>query len=194
MMIHTSTHRAFTIVEMLIASVLASLLMIGVLFGTTQMANQTQRQARTQSPTYYQQLADIITADLNQTISYKIAEDQIQLKGFFLIDDKTHERKARPAEVIYRITQIDETYWLMRYQRELGKLSLDDTQANLLCKNIIKMEILENTVENEEKSDTDQLKPIAAPNTWQTFPASAQLVLSTIDQPETPLVFLINNQ
>ena len=185
------TQMAFTIMELLIASVLASLLMVGVLFATTQMARQTQRQAKLDSPTRFYDLIHIIRADLKQTVSYKLSQNQIHLKGFFLLDDKTYQRRALPTEVIYRVIEMGDTFWMMRHQRELGKLTLEDTQANLLGKGIFAMQLTEVLIEDSKTPLPQENKPTKETETWQPLPELIELSLSTIQLPQTPLSFII---
>jgi hypothetical protein len=134
--------RGFTIMELLIASVLAAILMIGILFATTQLAKQVQRQKHLVSPTQFSNVLDLLRRDLSQATACRVTENQIHLRGFLLLDGKSQIRTEQPAEVSYRLVEINGASWLIRHQRELSNLTLDDTDANLLCKYITTMQLL----------------------------------------------------
>ncbi len=140
----------FTIMELLIASALASILMIGILFATTQQARQVQRQQKQSSPTELDSIVQLLRRDLMLATACRIKDQQIQLQGYFKLDEKTFSQTQQPAQVIYRLADIDQETWLIRHQQDPTSLTLQDSSANLVCKGITSMQLLAVSLENDQ--------------------------------------------
>lgn len=188
----------FTIMELLIASSLAAILMIGILFATTQLAKQAQRQQQRNSPTEFDAALQLLHRDLRQATACRVEENQIHLQGFILLDKKNQTQRQYPAEVIYRLVEIGPNHWLMRHQREFSKLTLDDTSANLICKDITSMQLIahdplplkdDNLTDNldpefeaenpnNETEKDDQLLPLEITDQWQPLPPAVQWTIT----------------
>ena len=198
--------RGFTIMELLIASVLSAILMIGILFATTQLARQVHRQKGLASPTQFNTVLELLRKDMSQATACRVTENKIHLRGFMLLDPQSQKRIEQPAQVIYRLVQINDVFWLMRHQRALNNLTLDDTDANLLCKNITTMQLLpppqiapkiapkiipavipddqdddENKIENissNSSKDSEPVIPFEFTDQWQPLPQVVQWVIT----------------
>lgn len=162
--------RGFTIMELLIASVLAAILMIGILFATTQLARQVQRQKHLPSPTQFNPVIERLRKDISQATECRVTENQIHLRGFMWLDSQSQMQTGQPAQVIYELVQINDANWLIRYQRQLSNLTLDDSDANLLCKGIITMQLL---ALSSPPEDTPEVTPENIPEV--TDPASSDI-------------------
>ncbi|MFG0250420.1 MAG: prepilin-type N-terminal cleavage/methylation domain-containing protein [Phycisphaeraceae bacterium JB051] len=193
-------HRdGFTIMELLIASALASILMVGILFATTQQARQVQRQQKRTSPTELDALVQLLRSDLMLAQACRIKDDQIHLQGYFKRDPKTQVQTQQPAQVIYRLVEIGKETWLIRHQRDPKSLTLQDSTANLVCKGITSMQLFSietptDTATPQSDATDDAALPVqtdapAEPqpftDQWQTVPAVVQWIItrSQTDQP-----------
>jgi len=189
MKLHPRQAKGFTIMELLIASALAAILMIGILFATTQLARQTQRLRKVSSPTQFNSMVELLHKDLKLATACRVTENQIHLQGFMLLDKKTQRPMQQPAQVIYRLVEVGNEHWLMRHQRAINNLTFDDMDANLVCKGITTMQliaVLSPPPDDEGSDDTastepdkNQLEsPIEITDKWQPLPPVVQWIIT----------------
>ena len=197
-------HRGFTIMELLIASALAAILMIGILVATTQQARQVQRQQKRTSPTELDSLIQLLRHDLMLAQTCRIKDDLIHLQGYFKRDPKTHQQTQQPAQVIYRLVELGQDTWLIRHQRDPKNLTLEDSTANLLCKGITSMQLLavqmptEESATQESATDDDETEASTLPvetdipiepqpftEEWQALPPVVQWIITRSQEDET---------
>ncbi|HCD32464.1 MAG TPA: hypothetical protein DER01_08640 [Phycisphaerales bacterium] len=182
--------RGFTIMELLIASTLAAILMVGILFATTQQAKQVQRLQTQTSPLHFDTVIQMLRSDLMLATACKVTEDQIQLQGYMQLNSKTQSQTQKPAHVIYRLVAIGNDHWLIRHQRDPSSLTLQDSSANLLCKGITSMQLLaselpesfddepiEISPTNEQLPTQEQI-PTEITDNWGSLPTTVQWIIT----------------
>lgn len=115
---------AFTLVEMLASTVLATLLMMAVL-AVVASIGRTQRiiETRDESATWPAGVMEMVRFDLLNARDVKIGDDRLVLSGFGSLDAATLEPTHRPVEVEYRLRQAAGVQWLVRAQTDLDVLS-----------------------------------------------------------------------
>jgi prepilin-type N-terminal cleavage/methylation domain-containing protein len=111
--------KGFTLIEMVLATAIAALLMVGVLGVLTSIARDRQRVATTR-PTSGQdtaQIIDLFRRDLAcaKTIGMN-GSNTLVLDTFSSLDGQSLQPIDRPARVTYRLAGEDSTRWLIREQ------------------------------------------------------------------------------
>jgi len=113
----------FTLIEMLLATVLTSVLMVGVLAVITRVSRPISIPIHEASLTSISMGTDavfrVVTADLAQAREVKLDGSDIALTGFGGLDPVTRERNQRPVHMRYRVQQVADQSWLVREERML---------------------------------------------------------------------------
>ena len=115
----------FTLIEMLLATVLTSVLMVGVLAVITRVSRPISTPIHEASLTSISIGTDavfrVVTADLTQAREVEFDGSEIALTGFGGLDPVTKERSQRPVRVRYRVQQVADQSWLVREERLLDE-------------------------------------------------------------------------
>jgi prepilin-type N-terminal cleavage/methylation domain-containing protein len=143
------TRPGFTLLELLLATVLSVVLMMGVLAVLTDLSTDSQTfQASPSSEPAVQgrvleALAELLRGDLSHAQSIEATEpNEILLRGSGALDNRARSRTHRPVEVRYELREIDGRQWLLRRQRALDVLSNRNVQRDLVCTGIRKFELV----------------------------------------------------
>lgn len=155
--------RAFTIIELLLATVLSTVLMIGVLAVITRLgapdsaaASSTGRHGDSPSTVaseVIEPLMSLLREDLGLARVMEAAKpNEIALEGYAGLDGQSHERTHRPVRVHYRIEFIDGRPWLVRRQAALDVLTNQNIQRDLVCSGVTRIEL---TTITTETGDSD---------------------------------------
>lgn len=119
-MIHHNTHEGFTILELLLALMLSSIL-IGALFAMLAQMFQSQKQIKEDHPTLTWQtsLTEQLQRDYRRCDSVIVKRGSVTLEGIY----KTQEPEPfyQAAKVGYRVVSTDSGNILVREQVGLGK-------------------------------------------------------------------------
>lgn len=119
----TVNRYGFTLIEMLLATVLMSLLMVGVLAVITRVSGPIASEATPVSLSGIAIDTDaavrVITADLAQAQEIELVGDAVAIKGHAGLNALTKERNQRPVEVRYLIKVIADQPCLVREERLL---------------------------------------------------------------------------
>ncbi len=139
-----SHRRAFTLLELMLASALSALLMVGVLavvadLGASGGIQQVQL-GDDQQP--LEACAAVIRDDLvHASKVYESATDELTLFGYGALDAAGRRRTHRPVLVQYRFERIGDRRWLVRRQASLDVLSNQNVQRDLVCAAVAKFEV-----------------------------------------------------
>ena len=180
--------RAFTIVELLIATALAAMLMAGVLRVTATIRvnpagalDQGSRQNR-----WVERLVEQVAWDLANARSIEFNENEITMAGYGFRDrmnakpdnDPPINTAHRPVSVRYELTGQAGQRWLLRLQTNLDELTNRNTWASLLCGGVERFEL-----KPDVQLDPTGLMPMTQVMPGQPLPIPDRvlLVLSWVD-------------
>lgn len=154
---------AFTMMEMLLATLLTVLLMMGVLAVLVQV--HPAADARSPSGSLNHQpgqdawdgsidvprldaWADLLARDLaNARRIDATRPGMIAMTGYCAIDGQTYELVHRPVRVVYRVERVDEQAWVIREQTALDVLSNRNVRVDLVCPDVDRFVVVEGTDE-----------------------------------------------
>lgn len=154
--------RGFTMLELLLASVLMMVLMIGVLgviarLGGTSRADGAQRQGSREADSFADaQLIDglvrLLEKDLIHASSIEmIGESEISLVGYAAIDMTRHSLIHRPVAVTYHLEEIDGQTWMIRRQAFFDELTNQGVRIDLVGAGIRKFKLLRDGVVPDDR-------------------------------------------
>jgi hypothetical protein len=132
-----SNVRAFTLLELLLATALTALLMIGVLavvadLGAPEAAAGPvpgREEARA-----FEACLDLLHEDLTHAVAVNASKaNELTLVGYASLDGCGRERTHRPVRVRYTLEQIDGRSWLVRRQDALDVRTSENLQRDLVC-------------------------------------------------------------
>lgn len=123
-----------TVIELLVATTLAAMLMVVLLavLGTIDIQRRELLENAPQ-PLWHNRLADQLTWDMTHASRLNWREGRLDLHGLGSRDFDTGTATHRPAHVVYFIRQIGETSWLLRRETHLSDLTLAKPRVELLC-------------------------------------------------------------
>ena len=131
--------RAFTLLELLMATVLMSLLMVGVLavvatLGKAEIASGGQMHASVALPAEAMDaMVNLLREDLSQAGDVAVQANELTLTGYTALGGAARESTHRPAEVAYKLEDVDGRRWLIRRQAALDVLTNRNVQRDLVC-------------------------------------------------------------
>ena len=124
----------FTIVELLTAVVLASLLLVAVMgLIHTLTAKQRQLTAQQDRPAWHALAAERLRFDLANARNFEWSPRYLRLIGYAGRDFDSFRTTHRPTEVVYRVTEIGGRAWLLREERQLDVLSNANRRSEIVC-------------------------------------------------------------
>jgi len=129
--------RGFTLIELMVATVLAALLMaavLGVLKGVTR-SQKTLMRGDT-APPWQARLISQLEWDLTNSRSVVPTVDGFQLKGFAGRDFASGAALHGPTTVQYAVRNVAGQLWLVRGEAHLDSLSLDNDSLELVCNRV----------------------------------------------------------
>jgi len=142
-----NNRRAFTLLELLLATVLSVLLMMGVLGVITSIGSPDRPGENTGAPAQQQaemvqSLIRLLGDDLRQAHLVEHEQDNVLLlTGPIGLSDGERSRLHRQVRVEYRIERVEDRPWLTRRQTELDVLTSDNLQRDLVCSGIERFQI-----------------------------------------------------
>ncbi|MCC7409032.1 MAG: prepilin-type N-terminal cleavage/methylation domain-containing protein [Phycisphaeraceae bacterium] len=157
----------FTLVEVLGATVLLSLLMLASLNVTVGLHRQARALTVMENarPGWQQDLVALLTYDLThaQQVEMNPRTQMLTFRGGFShLDADTRRPHHRPVEVAYQLIEIDDSTpaadentrprWLVRKQVNLDDLSNRNTWSDLVCGGVKRFRLVLATPENVDKT------------------------------------------
>ncbi len=144
------THRrGFTLLELLLATVLSVMLMLGVLAVVTDLstvpetvASREDRSAAPQTQTL-DAWVRLLRGDLAHAIHIDAASaSRIEMLGSGALDERGRSRTHRPVKVSYFLETLDGQQWLVRRQIAQDSLAVRAIQRDLLCRGVQRFELI----------------------------------------------------
>jgi len=157
-----NNHRGFTLLELLLATVLSTVLMVGVLAVITTLgapALDAAEPGQPASPVGDQTLAALqrlLAGDIDHARQILTVErDRFVLIGSSMLGGADRRRVHRPVRVTYRLERIDGHTWLIRTQAALDVLDNQNIQHELVCRDVQGFELV--SIKSEAPvGDSDQ--------------------------------------
>lgn len=129
-------HRpGFTLLELLLASALTTMLMVGVLGLVSQIGLPAEESADAISrDAAVEGFAEMLRADLEHAVAVDATdENHVELLGYAALDDEARSRSHRPVRIVYRFDEIRGRSWLVREQHLLDVLTNRNMQRDLVA-------------------------------------------------------------
>ncbi len=183
-----NTRHGFTLLELLLATALTAVLMMGVLAVIGNMAasaaivDRDPGSATEIDAESVEGLVRVVGDDLvhAENIFRSITGDEITMIGYGSLDARSRDRSHRPASIIYRLETIGDRTWLIRRQSALDVLTNQNVQRDLVYADVVRFEIVPTRL-----SEDGLAEEIIAPQPVPPTPAAA--TPTATDQPtQTP--------
>ncbi len=143
-------HRAFTILELLLATVLLCGLMISVLAVLTRVGIPSQAAGTLGTDDGGRSVVSgkdnrtidawvaLLRADLEQAVVIEsMSSGRISMVGYRSLEGEARQPRHRPVQIVYRIEKIGADAWLIREQSWLDDLSNQNVRRDLVCRGVI---------------------------------------------------------
>jgi prepilin-type N-terminal cleavage/methylation domain-containing protein len=130
------TRRGFTFVELLMATALLALLMVGVLAVVVAVAKPvTATDAKPDAALQVVQTwGSLLRDDLDQAVGADVTKpDELTMLGYSSLQTSDRRRVHRPVLITYRFEEVDGRKWLVRRQAALDMLNVHNVQRDLVC-------------------------------------------------------------
>lgn len=153
------TRPALTIVELLVATALASMLIVAVL-GILAILAEKRRVLIDESAfvPWHQRLEGQLRFDLGNARRFELAPDRLRLVGYGGRNFETGRPTHRRTEVVYRLATAADKVWLVRDESQLDSISNANRRTEIVCSGIgaIAMEV---PGEHERKAERSGALP-----------------------------------
>jgi len=139
---------AFTLVELLAATALTAILMVGVLavvadLGVANLTSSSTAAKPSPEAGAMEALVRLLREDLVHATAVRIPRpNEVVLVGYAALDGNDRERTHRPVLVAYRLADLDGRRWLIRRQSALDVLSNQGIRYDLVCGNVTRFELV----------------------------------------------------
>ncbi len=166
---------AFTTLELLVATALAALLMVGVLHVTASIRPPHDHdRAGSVNGGWTRHLVQQLTWDLTNARTLELGENQVTLTGYSFLNKpgtrsrRRGQRSASSSHQPVRVAYVLRGRWLVRQQTNLSELTNRNTVSTLLCGNVTGFEIQtadESVIPTGPLGGATQDGPVPIPNT-----------------------------
>lgn len=142
-------NRAFTLLEMLLALVLSTLLMVAVLAVLADLGGEgsvLDSSANTIDPAKPEQVwqawADLLTEDLRHSRATALAENSIEFLGQRSLGGPGFAVEHRPVLIRHAIRDIGEHRWVVREEFQLDDQTNQNRRSDLVCRDVGRFELI----------------------------------------------------
>jgi prepilin-type N-terminal cleavage/methylation domain-containing protein len=177
----THSRNGLTLLELLTALVLASLMMSGVVGVLRQMKQKSKQIDQLDlQPAWESRLVSLITHDLQNSRRISVNETSITLTGYMGRDFNTGQATHRPTQVRYFARQTEENAWLLREEQHIDVRSTENTQTEVVCYDTRSL-----TIERLEEGTLRLATPLRQPTNqvFVTIPARLRISLFDVTTP-----------
>lgn len=155
--------RAFTLIELLAATAISAMLMIGVLGVVTdlgELAAGVSPEGRSATPVTDDPVSAwvrLLREDLEQARGVEETSGGVMLTGQLALGRDRRDRTHRPACVRYRVETIAGRRWVVRQQEALDVRTNDNVQRDLVLSGVQRFELIARLPQTElAASDGDE--------------------------------------
>lgn len=133
----TRYRRAMTAIEVLVATMLASL-MLGSVVGLLGALSRQQKALRTTdvSPPWHQQFIEQFSWDLTNSRQFAASSEGVRLAGFAGRHFSTGRATGRPTDVEYYMIEAAGDRWLMRRETHRDERSNVSSRTEAVCRGV----------------------------------------------------------
>lgn len=172
------TRRAFTLIEMALATALAASIMVAVLGVLARFSRSREgRVAGASNEAIEEAVVSVIETDLLNAETLEPLRDGVTIKGFGCIDADTKCISHFPAEIVYQVRPAGTSTWLIRRQTRTGPTGQVRTQSELVCRGVTKFALVPiGEPAKEQAPERGQKQSLPAP-------AGAKLTITFGDAP-----------
>jgi prepilin-type N-terminal cleavage/methylation domain-containing protein len=126
--------RGLTLIELLVATALASMLLVAVmsLLKTLAVKRKVLVEQTAMAP-WQQSLEEQLRWDLTHARRFEFAAESLWLMGYAARDFATGVITHRRSEVVYRLVRLGERTWLLREETQPDMLSNGNRRRELVC-------------------------------------------------------------
>lgn len=129
--------RAFTLIEMLLATALSGVVMMAVLAVLGRFARRQDYHATPPDRRAVEEaLLSLIEADLLNAEVMELRKAGFSLQGFGRIDERTNAIDHAPVTVVYEVRKSRRQSWLIRRQIGGGPTAVRRVRSDLLCRGV----------------------------------------------------------
>lgn len=162
--------RGFTLLELLMAAALTTILTIGLLAVLTNISASSNLPLNSiGNSSGVMSKMDISIGEIDALVRL-LREDiihadkidaskvnELSITGYGALDRISRQRKHRPVNVLYKLEKIDGHFWLIRRQEALDVLSNQNIQRDLICSGVtrFKLVLIDSVLESIEKGGVD---------------------------------------
>lgn len=180
---HAKARLAFTLVEFVAATALATLLLVAVLGVAAAFAKSAARRERAVTPPLWQhRLAEQIRWDFEQAREVRKVGSRLELRGYGDVEANSPTTR-RLVEVTYQTESLAHRTWLTRRQRPIGLATSTARQPELLAQGVA---MLDWQIETDDATTGASTAPRSAappaPATWSALPKHSRLRLLSADE------------
>ncbi len=141
--------RGFTLLELLLATVLSVMLMLGVLAVVTDLSTDPETIPSRRQNVEAQQTHTLdawirlLRGDLTHAIQVNAkTASRVEMLGSGALDEVGRSRTHRPVKVTYSLETFDGRRWLVRRQTAQDSLVAHATQRDLVCRGVHRFELI----------------------------------------------------
>jgi len=177
----------FTLLEMLLATALAAILMVGVLglitdIGSSQLAAAESEEPGRSPTAALEAWAALLREDLEHAREVDLSQpNELRLVGTHALDSARREATHRPVEVVYRMEEIDGRSVLVREQAALDVATNRNVQRDLVCGGVDRFDLGLRIVEVDRYGATSgdiaasghETSPAGGPDVGSVAPSAA---------------------
>ena len=166
--------QAFTLVQMVAATVLAAVLMVTALLVIAGLGRERRIAAASEKLEPPIEMMELIRWDLVNAREMSTSRGQITLIGFGSLDQQDASPRSHvPVEVVYEVQRAADRSWLVRRQRTEDRRGRGEWSAELVCADVARFGVT-------EMGETPAPRPRATTTRPTSAPASRPSVLPTI--------------
>jgi hypothetical protein len=178
--------RGMTAIEVLAATVLASLMLAAVAGLIGGLARQEKiLRAQVDSPQWQQQFAEELQWDLQNSRQYLAVKDGLRLEGFAARDYVTGHPTGRRAVIDYFFIGNDDDRWLVRRESHPDEMTNASSRLEIVCSGFQRLQF--GTVSMDQTAGSSSGPNIPADTTMTELPVNLSLQAYGLE-PSVPLI------
>jgi prepilin-type N-terminal cleavage/methylation domain-containing protein len=175
--------KGFTLLEMLLATALMSVLMVGVLavISTLEPASGVNGLALAEGSLpveAFDAWVTLLREDLSHSRDARLKENLFELSGYLGLDARNRQRTHHPARVEYRLEKLGGRQWLVRVQTALDEATNENVRRDLVCCGVTRFAITRVSNTHSEPMDG----ALSVPRNWQDVGGVWRLCVWTDDR------------
>ena len=179
---------AFTLLELLLATTLAAMLMFLILiFSASIRRTQASAGHFGIDQSNLTRLVSLIQSDLVMANEYKMGTDSMTIDGYYRLNRHGMEVNHGPTRVVYRLVKSNGHGHVLRWQSELDNKTNRDSQVELVLTGVKSFAIQSQAGGSDKPLPQSSTRPSTRPATRSANTGNVWLVLTWEDPAIPPL-------